>query len=102
MSKSKKQVDEVNQLLKEKLEEMKEIEEKISFTAEDLSQFGMGVIKDSTGDFFLVKLKFDLEKNAAIIESTQNLGKDPAIMQFKGQQYVFDVIYKKAKGDKYV
>ncbi len=97
-TKTKKQVDEVNSMLKEKLEEMKELEQKFTATAEVLNVPALGVHKDDKGFFHLVKIKYDLDKSAAVIESVDKLEtKDYAIALFKAKQYLVIDILKGGK-----
>ena len=102
MSLTHKEKDDIIKELKEKLESMKSVEEQITLTAAELSQYGFGICKDSVGDYQLVKLKFDIDKNTAAIDGQDNLGKDVAIVLYKAKQYLVETVIKKAKGGKYV
>lgn len=94
--------DQIIKELKEKLKEMKSVETQVTSLAADLSQFGVGIHRNEKGNFVIAKLKYDAEKNAAAIESLQDLGPDWTIAIFKAKEYLVETILAKAKGSKYV
>lgn len=89
--------------LKEKLKEMKAVEKAAITTAAELSSHGMGIHKDEKGYYFLVKIKYDVEKNIAAIEKLEPLNSyDYAIALFQAKKYIVEVILAKARGGRYV
>lgn len=98
VTKTKKQVDEVNQMLKEKLLDMKEQEEKFTATAAELTVPALGVHKDENGGFHLILIKYDLDKDAAVIDTKQDLQtRDYAVALYKAKQYLVIDILKGGK-----
>lgn len=93
----------INRELKEKLKQMKELEQTVKTTAQDLSHLALGVHKDSAGKFSIVEIKYDVEKNVAVIDKVVELGTtDFAIASYKARQELGERVLRKARGDKYV
>jgi hypothetical protein len=100
---TKDELKETIRELRAKLKEMKELEKQVTATAKDLSQLGIGVIKDSAGKYSLVEIKYDVEKNAAVIDKVVQLDThDFAIATYKANQTLAERILRKVRGDKYV
>lgn len=99
---TKDQLKEINRELKEKIKELKGVEKQITATAEDLKLLSIGVDKDIDGKFLLVYIKYDVSKNAAIIDKVEKLDTfDFAIASFKARELLVEKILRKARGDKY-
>jgi hypothetical protein len=100
---SKKELVELIHQLQDKLKEMKPVESAITAKLEELNAPGVGLFKDAEGFYHLVKLKFDVEKNAAGIEKLDRIdSKDEAIVMYKLNQYAVETIMRKTRGGKYV
>lgn len=100
---TKEELKEQNKELRSKLKEMKELEKQVKLTAKDLSQSGLGVHKDEKGKYHLVHIKYDIEKNAAVIDKLEPLDThDFTIAAYKAKQELAEKILRKARGDKYV
>lgn len=100
---TKKELAAIIREMKAKLSEMKDVEKQVTTEASELSAPGLSIHRDEKGKFHLVKLKYDIEKNAATIEKVESLdSSDPAIATFKAKQYLVETIIAKAKGGKYV
>lgn len=100
---SKKELVELIHQLQDKLKEMKPVESAITAKLEELSAPAIGLHKDSDGFYHLVKIKYDVEKNAAGIEKVEKLdSRDEAIVTYKLNQYTNETIMRKARGGKYV
>lgn len=80
----------------EKLKEVKGIENSVLAKAEDLSSPGIGMIRKEDGTFVLVKLVFDLEKNAAAIVETENVSGDSQVAGGTLMREIGKVFYKAA------
>lgn len=94
VTKTKKQVDEVNKMLKDKLEEMKELEQKVTATAAELEFPAIGVHKDEKGYYHIVKIKYDITKGAAVIDVVAPCNsQDYAIALYKAKEYLFWGLY---------
>lgn len=90
---SKKELVEIIHQLQDKLKEMKQVEKQVTSEADLLSRKGMGVHKDKNGNYFIVNLVYDLERNAAAIKSVDNLNsKDYAILVYKAKAYLGDIV----------
>lgn len=88
--------------LQAKLEEVKPFESALSSQLEELHSHAVGLSKNEEGQYALVKIKFDVAKNAAAIEFVDQLeSKDIAIAQYKLNQYVAETIVRKTRGSKY-
>lgn len=99
---TKKELAQIIRDLQEKLKEMKPVESALTSQLEDLHSPAIGLSKNAEGQYALVKIKYDVEKNAAAIEKLDQLeSKDIAIAQYKLNQYVVETIVRKARGSKY-
>lgn len=89
--------------LQEKIVELSQVEKQITADSKDLKTVGVGLIKDdSTGYYSIVNLKFDIDKNAAVIDSLTKVdSRDEAIVSYKLNQIVSEQIIRKARGGKY-
>ena len=100
---TKKELEEIIKELRAKLKEFKTLEQSSKATAEELSQLGISVVKGSDGKYSLVELKFDLEKNVAVVGKVTALDThDFSIATYKANQFLAEKILRKARGDKYV
>lgn len=100
---TKKELAEIIRELKEKLGEMKDVEQQVMATSEELKTPAIGVHRDAKGKYHLIEIGYDLEKNAAaIVTSTPLDTGDYAIASYKAKQFLIDKILNKAKGGKYV
>lgn len=98
---SKKELVELIHQLQQKLKEMKPVEKQLTAQLEELNSPAIGLHKDDKGVYSLVKLKFDVEKNAAGLEKIERIGTDPAIALFNLNKFVAETIMRKARGGKY-
>lgn len=99
---TKDQLKAVNKELREKLKEMKSVEQQVTADAKDLSHYSIGVHKDEKGNYSLVHVKYDVEKNVAVIEKVESLDTfDFAIANYKAKDFLVERILRKARGDKY-
>lgn len=100
---TKKELAQMIRDLETKLKEMKPIESALTSQLEELNYEAVGLVKNEKGQYRLVKIKYDIDKNAALIESIDNLNDtiDPAIAQYKLTQYAHENIMRKARGSKY-
>lgn len=103
VDKTKAELLETIKELRTKLKEMKVVEQVLTATAKELPLLGLGVHKDKDGKFLLVHIKYDIEKNAAVIDRLESLDThDFAIAAYKARQELAERILRKVKGDKYV
>jgi hypothetical protein len=102
VDKTKPELQETIKELRAKLKEMKSIEEVVTATAKELTDFALGVHKGVDGKFNIVHIRYDVEKNAAVIEKLDALGThDFSIAAYKARQELAERVLRKAKGDKY-
>lgn len=88
--------------LKAKLTEMKGLEKQVQVTAQELTHIGFSIVKGDKNKYSLVQLKFDIELNAAVIDTVTDLDTtDHAIANFKAMQFLTEKIMRKARGDRY-
>lgn len=88
--------------LQAKLLEMKPVESQLTAKLDELKLPAIGLVKDENGNYSLVKIKFDIEKNAAAIEQVENLeSKDPAIASHKIKEFAMEKIVRRARGGRY-
>jgi hypothetical protein len=95
---TKKELADKVRELAEKLKEMKVVESQVTASVETLKDgdSSIGIIKNAEGNFTIVKLVFDLEKNAAAIVGTEDLGKDMQIAGGVMMKRIGEVFYKAA------
>ncbi len=99
---TKKALADMVRALQEKLKEMKPVESQLTAKLDELKAPAIGLHKDENGNYSLVKIKFDIEKNAAAIESLQDLeSRDPAIATHKLKEYAMEVVMRKTRGGRY-
>lgn len=99
---SKKELLEIIEQLETKLKEVHHVEKQITAEAKDLTKNAVGLTKDKEGFYSIVKIKFDDEKNAAVIEKLERVdSRDEAIVAYKLNQFVQESIIRKARGGKY-
>ncbi len=100
---TKKELAQIIRDLQEKLKEMKPVEATLTAQLEDLHSDAVGLIKNEKGQYRLVKIKYDIGKNAAAIESLDTLNDtiDTAIALYKLNQFTHETIMRKARGSKY-
>lgn len=103
VDRTKKELVEIIHGLQEKLKEMKPVESALTAQLQDLHSNAVGLFKNEKGQYRLVKIKYNIERNAAAIESIDNINDtvDPALAQFKLTQYAHETILRKARGSKY-
>ena len=103
VDRTKKELVEIIHDLQEKLKELKPVESALTSQLADLHSDAVGLIKNEKGQYRLVKIKYDVEKNAAAIESLDPLNDtvDPAIAIYKLNQFTQETILRKARGSKY-
>jgi hypothetical protein len=99
---TKTQLAEKVRELTEKLKEMRQVEAQVSASVETLKDGNpaIGLVQNENGMFQLVRIVFDLEKNAAAIIATEDYGKD---FQIAGGRLVKEAgdVFLKASGSKY-
>jgi hypothetical protein len=90
---SKKELVEIIHQLQDKLKEMRGVEAQINTEVDTLKSPAVGAYKDKNGNYFMVNLVYDLDKNIAAIKSIDNLNtKDYAILVYKAKLYMGEVI----------
>lgn len=90
---SKKELVEIIHQLQDKLKEMRGVEAQLNTEIESLNSSAVGAHKDKNGNYFMVNLVYDLDKNTAAIKSIDNLHtKDYAILVYKAKLYMGEVI----------
>lgn len=100
---TKKELAAIIRELKEKLKEMKEVEEVVTTAAEEMPFESLGVQKDESGKYSLVRVVYDPEKKAAAFKEVIPLHThDFAIASYKAKEYLVEKILRKASGSKYV
>lgn len=84
--------------LSEKLAEMSQLEKKVVAEAGEMTDGlpAIGMIRKEDGTFQLVRLKYDLDKNAAIIVGIEDLDKDQHIAAGKLTKNAGELFYKAA------
>lgn len=99
---TKKELVQIIHDLKEKIKDLKPVESALTSQLEELHSHAIGLTKNEEGQLSLVKIKYDVQKNAAAIEKLEQLeSKDIAIAQYKLNQYVAETIVRKTRGSKY-
>jgi hypothetical protein len=102
IQRSKKELVDLIHELQEKLKEVKQIETQVTTEAQELTTNGVGLVKSTDGYYSIVKLKFDVEKNAAVIDKVEKVEtRDEAIVAYKVNQFMQEQIIRKARGGKY-
>lgn len=100
---TKKELAAIIREMKEKLKEVKHVEEQVTAQAEDMPFEALGVQRNEKGHYSLVKVVYDPEKNAAAFKEVVNLEThDFAIASYKAKEYLVEKILRKASGSKYV
>lgn len=90
--------DELIKELKAKLKEMKQLEKAVETTAAELSVPAFGVQKDKKGNYFLVKIKYDLEQGIAAIDCKESLNTTSyPVALMKAKEYLVFEILKTGK-----
>lgn len=99
---TKKELAQIIRELQDKLKELKPVESALTSQLEELHHDAIGLRKDEAGQYALVYIKYDAEKNAAAISEVKELEtKDPAIAIYKLNQFTHETIMRKARGSKY-
>lgn len=99
---TKKDLAQMVRDLQAKLKELKPVESALTSQLEDLHSNAAGLIKDSKGIYSIVKIKYDIEKNAAAIEKVESCETpDLALAQFQLNKFVVETIVRKARGGKF-
>lgn len=95
---SKAELAEKVRELTKKLTEMKQVESQINASTETLKDGNpaVGIVKNKDGTFTIVKLVYDLEKNAAVIIGTEALGRDMQVAGGTLMKRTGDAFYKAA------
>jgi|ERR1043165_1724942 hypothetical protein len=95
--------DEIIRELKQKLKEMKSVEQQVNATALELPEPAFGLHKDQTGTYSIVEIKYDPESKAAAVTNLISLdSKDPSIASFKLKEYAIERVFRPTVGGKYV
>ena len=88
--------------LTRKIEELKQVEASQVAESKNLKHTGLGIVKDESGLYSLVKLVYDLEQNAAQISGVEKLNtRDEAIVLYQAKIYLGEKIFRKARGGVY-
>lgn len=102
VDRTKKELVQIIHDLTAKLAEMKPVESALVSQLSELHSPAIGLSKTDEGNFIVVKIKYDIEKNAAAIEKLEQLqSKDIAIAHFNLNKYVAETIVRTARGSKY-
>jgi hypothetical protein len=99
---SKKELVELIHQLQAKVKELSHVETSITASLPELISPAIGLSKDKDGYYHMVKIKYDVDKNAALIENVEKIdSRDQAIVLYKLKQYAVETIMRKARGGKY-
>jgi hypothetical protein len=100
-SKSKKELVEIISELKNKVKELKPVEASISAKLDDLEFPAVGLHKNENGEYQVVKIKYDLEKNAAAIEALSDEKNKDVALAYQSINKIIEQMVRKARGGKY-
>jgi hypothetical protein len=99
---SKKELVELIHQLQDKVKELAKVETQATAQLGDLIHDAIGLVKDKNEHYSLVKIKYDVDKNAAMINTVEKLdSRDQAIVLYKLKQFTVETIMRKARGGKY-
>lgn len=99
---SKKELVELIHQLQDKVKELAKAEKQVSSELAELKHDAIGLTKDDEGYYHMVKIKYDVDKSSAIVDTIDKIdSRDQAIVLYKLKQYAVETIMRKARGGKY-
>lgn len=99
---SKKELVELIHQLQDKVKELAKVEKQATAQLSELEHNAIGLTKDKDGYYHMVKIKYDVDKSAAMIDNVERIdSRDQAIVLYKLKQYAVETIMRKARGGKY-
>jgi hypothetical protein len=99
---SKKELVELIHQLQDKVKELAKVEKQATAQLAELEHNAIGLTKDKDGYYYMVKIKYDVDKSAAMVDNVERIdSRDQAIVLYKLKQYAVETIMRKARGGKY-
>lgn len=95
---TKKELADKVRELTEKLKEMRVVEAQVTASVETLKdgEIAVGVTKQEDGTFLLIKVVYDLKKNAAAIIDKKDISRDMQVAGGTMMKQIGEVFYKAA------
>ena len=99
---SKKELLELVSDMEQKIKELSHVEKRTSADLAALPHPAIGLTRDKDGYYHMVRIKYNPETMAAMIESIDKIeSRDLAIVMWKMKQEGLEKIMRKARGGKY-